>query len=181
MRKHTARAMTWSVSAALAVLLFVVGSSAAVADSSSGRGGRASINSGRQAAQSGNRMGRTARGGNVRGGRYAVGRDRGGKRFGWFNRDRRNYERAYISVGRGSYGRGYRSSGFFFGFSFTASEYRRSSGPRYRRDLRREERGEVARENKPKRAAIEHASQSGPMHVPLVASPAAPEVLPLKD
>lgn len=181
MRKHTARAMTWSVTAALAVLLFVVGSSDAVADSSS-RGGRASMSSGRQAGQSANRMGRTARGTTARGGRYAVGRDRGGKRFGWFNRDRRNYERAYISVGRGSYGRGYRSSGgFFFGFSFTASEYRRGSGLRYRRDLRREERGEVARENKPKRAVIEHASQSGPMHVPLVASPAAPEVLPLKD
>ena len=184
MRKHTARAMTSSLSAALAVLLFVVGSSAAVADGSNSRGGRSSMSSGRQAGQSANRMGRTARGTNVRGGRSAVGRDRGGKRFGWFNRDRRFSERAVISIGGGSYRRGYRSSGgFFFGFSFTASEYRRSSGPRYRRDLRREDRSDVARENKSRsqRAAIEHPSQSGPMYVPLVASPAAPEVLPLKD
>lgn len=181
MRKHMARATTWSVSAALAVLLLVVGSSVAVADAGNGRGGRASVSSGRQAAQSGNRMGRSVRG-TVRGGRYAVGRDRGGKRFGWFNRDRR--DRAFISIGGGSYRRGYRSyGGFFFGFSFTASEYRRTSGPRYRRDLRRDDRSDLARENKSRgqRAAIEHASQSGLMYVPLVASPAAPELLPLKD
>jgi len=49
--------------------------------------------------------------------------------------------------------------------------------------LRREERGADRRENSSggKRAAIEHVSQSGLMYVPLVASPAAPEILPLKD
>src|SRR5687768_17795174 len=125
MQKHTAGAMTSSLSAALAALLLVVGSSAAVADGGKSRSGRSSVSSGRQAGQSANRMGRAARRTNVRGGRYTVGRDRGGKRFGWFNRGGRYSERAFISVGGGSYGRGYRSyGGFFFGFSFTASEYR---------------------------------------------------------
>jgi hypothetical protein len=181
MRKHTARAMTWSLSAALAVLLFVMGSPAAVADSGNG-GGRGYVSGARQGG-SANRMGRSVRGTNVRGGRYAVGRDPGGKRFGWFGRDRRS-DRAFISIGGGSYRRGYRSSGgFFFGFSFTASEYRRTSGPRYRRDLRRDDRSDLARENKSRaqRAAIEHTSQSGLRYVPLVASPAAPELLPRKD
>jgi hypothetical protein len=183
MRKHTARAMTWSLSAALAVLLFVAGSSAAVADAGNGGGGRGYVSGARQGGQSANRMGRSVRGRNVRDGRYSVGRGRGGKRFGWFSRDRRS-DRAFISIGGGSYRRGYRSSGgFFFGFSFTASEYRRTSGPRYRRDLRREDRSELARENKSRaqRAAIEHTNQSGLMYVPLVASPAAPERLPRKD
>lgn len=173
-----------SLSAAVAVLLFVVGTSAAFADASSGYGGRSSVSSGRQAGQSAGRMGRAGRRSSVRGGRHTVGRDRGGRRYGWFGRDRRNQDRAFISFGGGSSRRGYRSSGFFFGFSFTASEYRRSSGPRYRSDARREYRSDVERRkaSSARRAAIEHpTSQSGPMYVPLVASPAAPEVLPLKD
>lgn len=183
MRKHTGRAM-WSLSAAFAVLLFVAGSSAAVADARGGhRGDRGSMSSGRPVGYNAGRMGREARGARVRGGRYSVGRDRGGRRFGWFNRDRRYDDRAFISVGRGSFRRGYRSSrGLLLGFSFSASEYRRSSGPRYERDLRRDYRSDVsvprATDSSVQRAAIEHSeSQSGPLYVPLVASPAAPEVL----
>lgn len=184
MRKHTVRAITSSLSAAVAILLFVVGSSAAVADAGSGRGGRSSMSSGRSAGHSAGRMGRAVRGGYVRGGRYNVGRDRGGRRYGWFNRDRRNYERGFIGFGRGSYRRGYRSSGLFFGFSFSASEYRSGSGLRYRRDMRRDYRSDDARErgSSARRAAIEHPpSQPERIYVPLVASPAAPEVLSLKD
>ena len=185
MRKHTVRAVTWLLSAAFAVSLFLVGSSAAIADAGSGHGGRGFISGGRQAAQSAGRMGRSARGTRARGGRYTVGRDRGGRRYGWFNRGRRDYSGTFISFGRGSYGRGYRSSGnFFFGFSFTASEYRRGSGLRYRRDVRRDYRSDAARENDSsrKRPVIEHLpTQSGPMYAPLVSSPAAPEVLPMRD
>jgi len=181
MRKHV-RAMTSSLSAAVAILLFIAGSSAAIADPGGGeRGGRSSMSSGRQAGQSAGRMGRTMRGSTVRDGRYSVGRNRGGRRYGWFSRNRGNYERAFISVGRGSFRRGYRSSGaLFLGFSFTASEYRRTSGLGYRRDLRRNYRNDVARESAPsaQRAAIDHPSQTGLMYVPLVASPAAPEILP---
>jgi hypothetical protein len=185
MRKHTVRAVTWLLSAAVAVSLLVVGSSAAVADAGSGHGGRSSMSSGRQSGYSAGRMGRSARGAHVRGGRYTAGRDRGGRRYGWFNRGGRHYDRGFISFGRGSYRRGYRSSGaLFFGFSFTASEYRRSSGLRYRPDVRREYRNDAAREkdSNDRRAVIEHPpSQSGPLYAPLVASPAAPELLPLKD
>lgn len=184
MRKDKFRAITVSLSAAVAVLMFVVGGSAAVADSH-GQNGRSSMSGARHAGKSAGRMGRAVRGVRVRDGRRAVGPDRGGRRYGWFNRDRRHHERTFISVGGGSYRRGYRSSGaFFFGFSFTASEYRRSSGPRYRRDVRTDYRSDVPRQNdsSAKRAAIEHPpSQSGPMYVPLVASPSAPEVLPMKD
>lgn len=177
MRQHTVRAVTCSLSAAVAVLMLVVGSSVAVADSH-GQGGRSSVSSGRHAGKSANRMGRSVRGARARDSRRAVGRDRGGWRRGWFNRDRRNQDRAFVSIGAGSSRRGYRSSGVFFGFSFTASEYRRSSGLRYRRDVRMDNRGDDRRE----RSAIEHlSSQSGPLRIPLVASPAAPEVLPLKD
>jgi hypothetical protein len=188
MRKHTVRAITGSLSTAVAVLLFVVGSSAAVADAGSGhRGGRSSMSSGRHVGHSDGRMGRAVRGARVRGGRHSVRHDRGGRRYGWFNRDRRHYERSFISFGGGSFRRGYRSSGaLFFGFSFSASEYRRSSGLGYRRDVRREYRSDVAapraNDSSVQRAAIEHpASQSGPLSVPLVASPAAPELLPMKD
>lgn len=182
MRKHTVRAMTWSLSTAVAVVLLVVGSSVAVADGSRGHGGRSSVSSGRQV-QSAGRMGRMVRGRSVRGSRNSVRQGRGGRRSGWFNRDRRYNDRAFFGYRSGSR-RGYRSSGFFFGFSFTASEYRRSSGLGYRRDLRREYRSDVPRANDSsvQRAKIGHApTRSGPMHVPLVASPAAPEVLPLKD
>lgn len=188
MRKDTLRATTFSLSAAVAVFLFVVGSSAAVADAGGGhRGDRSSMSSGRHVGHSAGRMGRAVRGARVRGGRHTVGHDRGGRRRGWFNRDRRHHERTFISFGGGSFRGGYRSSGaLFFGYSFRWSEYRRSSGPRYRRDMRREYRSDVsvprANDSSVQRAAIEHPeSQSGPMVVPLVASPAAPEVLPMKD
>jgi hypothetical protein len=183
MRKHMVGAMTFSLSTAIAVLMLVVGSSAAVADSGRGQGGRGYISGGRHVGQSTNRMGRRA----VRGGRYTVGRDRGGRRYGWFNRDRRNYERSFIGFNVGSR-RGYRSSGFFFGYSFSWSESRRGSGLRYRRDYRgdyrSDYRSDVPRQNKSsaRRAAIEHpTNQPGPIYVPLVASPSAPEILPLKD
>ena len=202
LRKHTVRALMCSLSAVLAVLLFVAGSSAALADS--GRGyssGRSSMSSGRHVGRSAGRMGRAERGGRVergarvRGGRHSVGRDRGGRRYGWFKRDRRQYDGTFISFRGGSSRRGYRSSGAFFfryrssGFrySFTASEYRRSSGPGFRRYVRREDRSDdvsVARANdsRAQRAAIEHpASRPGRMHVPLVASPAAPEVVPMRN
>ena len=193
MRKHTVRAITWSLSAAVAVLLWVVGSSAAVADAGGGhRGGRSSMSSDRHVGHSAGRMGRAVRGARVRGGRHTIGHDRGGRRHGWFNRDRRHHERTFISFGGGSFRGGYRSSrALFFGYSFRWSEYRRSSGPRYRRDVRREYRSDEyrsdvssprANDSSVQRAAIEHpASQSGPMYVPLVASPAAPEVLPMKN
>lgn len=180
MRKHKVGAVTWLLSTAIAVSLFVVGSSSAVADAGNSHGGRGFISGGRHATQNTNRMGRSMRRGRG-GGRYNADRDRGGRRYGWFSRDRRNYDRAFISFGRGSYRRGYRSSGaFFFGFSFTASEYRSGSSLRYRPDTRREYRSDAVRENpsNSQRAAIDHPSQAGPMYAPLVSSSAAPDVLP---
>lgn len=197
MRKDTFRALTFSVSAALAVVMFMLGSSVAVADSY-GHSGRSSMSSGRHVDRGSGRMGRSVRGGRVRDGRHSVRQDRGGRRYGWFNRDRGYRDRTYIGFGGGSR-RGYRSSrGFFFGFSFSASEYRSYSGPRYRnysglrdysgpryrRFVRSENRSDVSRENdsNARRAALKHApTESGPVYVPLVASPSAPEVLPLKD
>lgn len=185
--KGVKRASISLLSAAAAVLLLALGSSAAIADAGSSHGGRSSMSSGRQGYSAG-RMGRSVRGGQVRGGRYSMGRNRGGYRRGWFNRGwfnrgGRNYERSFVSIGVGSSRRGYRSSGVFFGFSFTASEYRRGSGLRYRRDPRREYRSDAVRENdsSAQRAKIEHSTQPGPIYAPLVASSAAPEVLPSKD
>lgn len=176
MQKHKVGAVTSSISAAVAVLLFVLGNSAASAESHS-QAGRSSVSSGRQAGKSVNRMGRSVRASrpSARGGRY----DRGGKR-GWFSRNRGYQNRSYIGFGSGSN----RRSSFFFGYSFTWSEYRRSSGPRYRRDVRTDYRSDVPRQknSSAQRAAIEHSPvQSGSIYVPLIASPAAPEVLPLKD
>jgi hypothetical protein len=171
MRKHTVRAIT-SLLSAVGVLLFVVCSSAAVADARVSVGGRSSVSSGRHAGQSAGRMGRAVRAAPARGGRYTVGQNRGGRWRGWFNRGRRYDERAFISVGGGSLRGRYRSSGaFFFGYSFSASEYRRGSGPRYRRDLRREYRRDADDDVPVPRATL---------YVPLVASP-APEVLPRED
>lgn len=172
MRKHTVRAITSLLLAAVTVLLFVVCSSAAVADARVSVGGRSSMSNGRHAGQSTNRKGRAVRGTRARDGRYTVGQNRGGRWRGWFNRGRGYDERAFISVGGGSFRGRYRSSGaFFFGYSFSASEYRRGSGARYRRDLRREYRSDRDRDISVPRATL---------YVPLVASPAA-EVLPRED
>jgi hypothetical protein len=183
MRKHTVRAITSLLSATVAVFLFVVGSSAAIADARSSHSGRSSMSSGRHAGQNAGRTARAVRGAPARGGRYTAGQNRGGRWRGWFNRDRGYRERSFISIGGGSFRGRYRSSGaFLFGYSFSASEYRRSSG--YGRDVRREYRSDVPRtkDSSARRAAIEHPStQPGPMYVPLVAGPAAPEVLPFED
>lgn len=175
------RAMTLSLSAALAVMMFVVGTSAAMADRGGGHSGRGYISGSRQVGQSTSRMGRRA----MRGGRNMDRRDRGGGRQrGWFSRGSRYREGAFIGFGGGSSRRGYRSRGFFFGYSFSWSEYHRGSGLGSGRRYRRDYRSEVPRVNNSsdRRAAIEHApTQSGRMYVPLVASPSAPEILPAKD
>ena len=177
MRTDTPRAISCSLSAAVAVLMFVVGCSAALADSHN-QGGRSSMSSSRQVGSNAGRMGRAARGARMRDGRHTVRNDRGGRWRGWFNRGGRREQRTFIGFGRGSSRGGYRSSGsFFFGYSFTASEYRRSSGRSYRRDTRSDYRSANSQ-----RAQIKHVDgPSGRMYVPLVANPAAPEVLPAKD
>jgi len=167
-----------SLLAAVAVSLFIVGSSTAFADTGRSRGGRSSMINARQGGQSVGRTRGAVRGSTVRGGRY-VGRDRGGKRYGWFGRDRRNYERSFIGFSRGSF-RGRSRSSFFFGYSFSWFEYRSYSGSGYRRGMRRDYRSDVPRGNKSsvQRATIEHSpNESGRRYVPLVASDAAPEFL----